>query len=101
VHQLTRNFASEWGCPEDGSGPSIRVNSISPGVIRTPMTAGVLASGEGGGKGSLERMWTEQSMLKRLSEPADYRGPIIFLLSEASAYVTGADSLVDGGYTAW
>jgi NAD(P)-dependent dehydrogenase (short-subunit alcohol dehydrogenase family) len=101
VHQLTRNFASEWGCPEDGGGPSIRVNSISPGVIRTPMTAGVLASGEGGGKGSLERMWTEESMLKRLSEPADYRGPIIFLLSEASAYVTGVDLLVDGGYTAW
>ncbi|OCT44594.1 D-arabinitol 2-dehydrogenase [ribulose-forming] [Cladophialophora carrionii] len=106
VHQLTRNLASEWGCPQSsrnggggggggGCPPPIRVNSISPGVIRTPMTADVLAGTDN------ERIWTEESMLKRLSEPEDYRGPVIFLLSEASAYVTGADLLVDGGYTAW
>ncbi|ETI20928.1 hypothetical protein G647_07271 [Cladophialophora carrionii CBS 160.54] len=105
VHQLTRNLASEWGCPQSGGNggggggggcpPPIRVNSISPGVIRTPMTADVLAGTDN------ERIWTEESMLKRLSEPEDYRGPVIFLLSEASAYVTGADLLVDGGYTAW
>lgn len=94
VHQLTRNLASEWGAPANGP-PSIRVNSVSPGVIRTPMTASVLAGGDN------EKVWTEESMLKRLSEPEDYRGPVVFLLSDASSYVTGADLLVDGGYTAW
>ncbi|KAJ9150895.1 Gluconate 5-dehydrogenase [Pleurostoma richardsiae] len=93
VQQLTRNLASEWGHREDG--PSIRVNSVSPGVIRTPMTAGVLSMS------NFDQMWTEESMLKRLSVPDDYRGPVIFLLSDASSYVTGADLLVDGGYTKW
>ncbi|RFU31979.1 hypothetical protein B7463_g4373, partial [Scytalidium lignicola] len=93
VQQLTRNLASEWGYSKDS--PSIRVNSISPGVIRTPMTSSVLAMG------NLEQIWTEESMLKRLSVPEDYRGSVIFLLSEASSYITGADLLVDGGYTAW
>ena len=93
VHQLTRNLASEWGRPE--TGPSIRVNSISPGVIRTPMTASMLANV------NHVKVWTEETMLKRLSEPKDYCGLVIFLLSDASTYVTGADLLVDGGYTAW
>ncbi|KIX97432.1 uncharacterized protein Z520_06884 [Fonsecaea multimorphosa CBS 102226] len=108
VHQLTRNLASEWGHSPSSSKatgaiaggdpslcPSIRVNSVSPGVIRTPMTAGLLANS------AFEHLWTEETMLKRLSTPEDYRGPVVFLLSDASAYVTGADLLVDGGYTGW
>lgn len=59
------------------------------------MTAGVLANATN------EKVWTEETMLKRLSEPKDYCGPVMFLLSDASSYVTGADLLVDGGYTAW
>jgi NAD(P)-dependent dehydrogenase (short-subunit alcohol dehydrogenase family) len=59
------------------------------------MTSSVLANA------NLEELWTEESMLKRLSEPEDYRGPVIFLLSDASSYVTGADLLVDGGSTGW
>ncbi|KAK5196985.1 hypothetical protein LTR72_000211 [Exophiala xenobiotica] len=93
VHQLTRNLASEWGHAEDG--PSIRVNSVSPGVIRTPMTSSVLSNGD------LEKMWAQESMLKRLSDPEEYRGSVVFLLSDASSYVTGADLLVDGGCTSW
>ncbi|OAL37638.1 hypothetical protein AYO20_03145 [Fonsecaea nubica] len=93
VHQLTRNLAAEWShC--DG-WPEIRVNSISPGVIRTPMSSPVLSEGK------LEASWTQETMLRRLSVPEDYRGPVVFLLSEASSYMTGADLLVDGGYTAW
>lgn len=89
VQQLARNLASEWG-------PSIRVNTISPGVIRTPMTNGILES-----KKELSELWTRETMLGRLSEPQDYQGPATFLLSDASAYVTAADLLVDAGYTAW
>ncbi len=59
------------------------------------MTSSVLANG------NLEKLWTQESMLNRLSDPEDYRGPVLFLLSEASSYVTGADLLVDGGYTHW
>lgn len=59
------------------------------------MTSSVLSNGD------LEKMWTQESMLKRLSDPEDYRGPVVFLLSEASSYVTGADLLVDGGYISW
>ncbi|CAM1509877.1 Fc.00g002120.m01.CDS01 [Cosmosporella sp. VM-42] len=91
VHQLTRNLAAEWGCWKDG--PTIRVNSISPGVIRTPMTSNILKDKKH------EEVWTEMTFLKRLSEPQDFRGPAIFLLSDASSYVTGADLVVDGGYT--
>ncbi|KAK5989481.1 Short chain dehydrogenases/reductase notP' [Cladobotryum mycophilum] len=97
VQQLTRNLASEWGAlaVQEGGHPCIRVNSVSPGVIRTPMTAGILETS------GYAEVWREESMLKRLSEPEDYRGPVVFLLADASAYVTGADLLVDGGYTAW
>lgn len=59
------------------------------------MTSGILE------RRDLDDMWTEETMLKRLAEPEDFRGPVIFLLSDASGYVTGADLLVDGGYTAW
>ncbi|KAI1135126.1 hypothetical protein F5Y05DRAFT_182855 [Hypoxylon sp. FL0543] len=93
VQQLTRNLAAEWGVQE--SKPSIRVNSISPGVIRTPMTTYLDKNRE------LKDMWTENTMLKRLAEPEDFRGPVVFLLSDASGYVTAADLLVDAGYTAW
>ncbi|OQV09859.1 hypothetical protein CLAIMM_13939 [Cladophialophora immunda] len=93
VHQLTRNLAAEWSCSE--GRPGIRVNSISPGVIRTPMSSSILS------EGNLEALWTQETMLKRLSVPEDYRGPVVFLLSDASSYMTGADLLVDGGYTAW
>jgi NAD(P)-dependent dehydrogenase (short-subunit alcohol dehydrogenase family) len=44
-------------------------------------------------------LMSEGSMLRRISETDEYRGPVVFLLSDASSYMTGADILVDGGYT--
>lgn len=44
--------------------------------------------------------WTSGSMLGRLSTPEEFRGPAIFLLSEASSFMTGSDLVVDGGHTA-
>ncbi|KAL2688932.1 hypothetical protein Neosp_002982 [[Neocosmospora] mangrovei] len=93
VHQLTRNLAAEWGAPKDT--PSIRVNSVSPGYIKTPMLFKWLEDKE------LEKLWTDESMLGRLSVPEDYCGPIVFLLSEGSRFMTGTDLLVDGGHTRW
>ncbi|WWC70482.1 uncharacterized protein I206_104433 [Kwoniella pini CBS 10737] len=88
--QLCRSAAAEWG--EYG----IRVNSLSPGYIRTAMTDQLLAE-----KKELEAEWLSGSMLHRLSTPDEFRGPVLFLLSKASSFVTGADLLVDGGHTAY
>ena len=40
-------------------------------------------------------------MLARLSEPAEFRGPALFLLGDGSSFMTGADLTVDGGQCAW
>lgn len=48
-----------------------------------------------------EEEWSQDNMLLRLSTADEYRGPIVFLLSEASSFVTGSDLRVDGGHTAW
>ncbi|KAK0757974.1 hypothetical protein N5P37_009269 [Trichoderma harzianum] len=97
VHQLVRSLAGEWGSssPTSSSSPIIRVNSISPGVIETPMTQHVLAREE------WTSVWRQEAMLKRISTPDEYRGAVIFLLADASSYVTGTDLRVDGGSTAW
>ncbi|PNP57412.1 hypothetical protein THARTR1_02409 [Trichoderma harzianum] len=97
VHQLVRSLAGEWGSSSStsSSSPIIRVNSISPGVIETPMTKHVLARQE------WTSVWQQEAMLKRISTPDEYRGAVIFLLADASSYVTGADLRVDGGSTAW
>ncbi|EHK18567.1 uncharacterized protein TRIVIDRAFT_194289 [Trichoderma virens Gv29-8] len=97
VHQLVRSLAGEWGSPSptSSSNPIIRVNSISPGVIQTPMTQHVLA------RQDWTSVWQQEAMLKRISSPDEYRGAVVFLLADASSYVTGADLRVDGGSTAW
>ncbi|KAL6852130.1 hypothetical protein J3F83DRAFT_571191, partial [Trichoderma novae-zelandiae] len=106
VHQLTRSLAAEWGSPSSfpsssdadsaaSLGPVIRVNSISPGVIATPMTQQVLA------RQDWTSTWQQEAMLKRISSPDEYRGALAFLLGDASSYVTGTDLRVDGGSTGW
>lgn len=90
VIQLGRNLASEWG--EYG----IRVNTISPGYIVTAMTEALFDKYP-------ERRadWANGNMLGRLSTPEEYRGAAIFLLSDASSFMTGSDLRIDGGHCAW
>ncbi|KAK1755245.1 hypothetical protein QBC47DRAFT_383176 [Echria macrotheca] len=90
VIQLARNLASEWG--EHG----IRVNTISPGYIVTAMTAGLFDAFP-----ERRTEWPDANMLKRLSYPEEYRGAAVFLLSDASSFMTGADLRIDGGHCAW
>lgn len=49
----------------------------------------------------LEQEMKSQNMLGRLSIPEEYNGTILYLLSDASTYMTGSAVTVDGGYTAW
>ncbi|KKY29407.1 putative short chain [Diaporthe ampelina] len=90
VLQLARNLAMEWG------SHGIRVNTISPGYIVTAMTAPLFEQFP-----DRKENWPKQNMLGRLSYPEEYRGAAVFLLSDASSFMTGADLRMDGGHTAW
>jgi NAD(P)-dependent dehydrogenase (short-subunit alcohol dehydrogenase family) len=83
VVNMTKYFATLWG----GSG--VRVNTLSPG--------GVL----GGQDGSFKSKYSARVPLGRLAEAHDLAGPLVFLASPASSYVTGHELRVDGGFTAW
>lgn len=72
------------------------LQTLSPGYIRTAMTDALLAQ-----RPDFAQQWTAGSMLERLSTPDEFRGPVIYLLSRASSFMTGADLIVDGGHTAW
>ncbi|OBT49612.1 hypothetical protein VE04_09801 [Pseudogymnoascus sp. 24MN13] len=90
VLQLARNLASEWGTHH------IRVNSLSPGYIVTQMVTELFECFP-----ERETDWPAQNMLGRLSSPEEYRGAAVFLLSDASSFMTGADLRMDGGHAAW
>lgn len=85
---MTKSMAIEWG------SKGIRVNTLCPTFIRTPLAEQTLANPE-------RRAWIE-SMIKlcRVGEIEDMMGPIVFLASDASALMTGTSLLIDGGWTA-
>ena len=90
VVQLARNLASEWGMY------GIRVNTISPGYIVTAMVEALFV-----GYPERKEEWPKQNMLGRLSKPEEYRGAAVFLISDASSFMTGSDLRIDGGHCAW
>lgn len=88
VEGFTKAMAIEWG------SRNIRVNTLCPTFIRTPLTAATFADPE-------KRAWIESKIkLPRVAEVEDIMGAVLFLASEASAMVTGTSILVDGGWTA-
>lgn len=87
VIQYTRSCAAEW------ASRGVRVNSLSPGHTRTPMTAEAIPE--------MSETWLSNTPMGRLGTPEDLQGATLFLASAASAYVTGHDLVVDGGYTLW
>ncbi|KAL7274395.1 hypothetical protein RUND412_002707 [Rhizina undulata] len=90
VLQLGRNLASEWGVY------GIRVNTISPGYIVTAMVEDRFVEFP-----ERKTQWPTENMLGRLSKPHEYRGAAVFLLSDASSYMTGSDLIMDGGHHSW
>ena len=90
VRLMTKSIALEVG------KDNIRCNSVHPGVIWTNMQAGAR---ESGGKEAGQAM-TAHFPITRLGEPEDIANCILYLASDESSYVTGAEFTVDGGMTA-
>ena len=88
VAQLTRAMAEAW------SPFGITANAIAPGFFETELTAAVFNDPERAARNA------EQTCIGRNGVSADLDGPLQFLCSDASAYVTGQVLSLDGGYTA-
>jgi 3alpha(or 20beta)-hydroxysteroid dehydrogenase len=86
VRGMTKQVAVEYG------ERNIRVNSVHPGYIKTPMMAA--ATDENGGEA------VKQIPLKRMAESSEVSNLVIFLASDESSFITGTEHVIDGGMTA-
>jgi gluconate 5-dehydrogenase len=87
--QLTRDLAVNYGAA------GITVNAISPGMF------GKLDEADRGLPEGTRRALAARTPLGRLGEADDLKGAVVFLASDAAAFVTGQNLIVDGGWTAW
>lgn len=71
-------------------GDGIRVNSVCPGMVRTPMNDAEVDADA----------YVINTPMKRMAEPVEISRAVLFLLSDESSYVTGSDLVIDGGYLA-
>ncbi len=84
VIHMTRSLAAEW------VGFGIRVNSLSPGYIATPMSADVPRE--------LKEAWDPLIPMHRMGTPEELIPAVLYLTSPAANYTTGSDIIVNGGY---
>ena len=88
VEGFTKGMAIEWGPHQ------IRVITICPTLIRTPLTQSTFDNSE-------RKKWIEDKIkIGRVGEIEDVMGAVIFLASEASSLITGSALMIDGGWTA-
>jgi len=83
VVNMTKYFSTLWGAR------GVRVNTLSPGGVA------------GGQDEAFKQKYGSRVPLGRMAQPEDLTGPLVFLASSASSYVTGHELRVDGGFTAW
>lgn len=85
VIHMTRSLAVEW------ADYHIRVNSLSPGYIATPMSVDTPQE--------LKDAWTPLMPMHRMGKPEELVPAVLYLASDASGYTTGSDIVVDGAYS--
>jgi NAD(P)-dependent dehydrogenase (short-subunit alcohol dehydrogenase family) len=88
VVNMTRELGVRW------AASGVRVNALAPGYFPSEMTAGTLSTEEG------QRFVADRTPMGRAGRIDELDGPLLFLASDASAYVTGETLVVDGGWTA-
>ena len=101
VRLFTKSAALE--CSKLKLDYNIRVNSIHPGFIYTEMVDGVIKADVekfGITKEEAKRMYEDLTMIGHFGEPEDIAYGVLYLASDESKYVTGAELTIDGGYTA-
>lgn len=92
VLMLTKAAALEW------APLGIRVNSVHPGFIETPMVANAIHASENSNE--MREMLILAHPLARFGVPREIANAVLFLASDGSSFMTGAELVIDGGYTA-
>src|SRR6266480_1541946 len=88
IVQMTRGLAAEVGAF------GVRVNALAPGIVATPLTRPITSNP------AWNEAYARHAALGRWAEPEEMAGPIVFLASDASSYVTGTTLFADAGWTA-
>jgi hypothetical protein len=91
ITALTRNMAIDYG-------PAIRVNSIAPGWVLTPLIQGIFDSYDD--PAEQRRLTEDHQVMKRIGVPEDIGYAVAFLVSDEASFITGTQLFVDGGLTA-